>query len=147
MKIKGFTLIELLVVIAVIGILMGITITQIGGVRKRGYDAQIQAIVFDAMIAAEQYYIDNNSYPNQANLPGTYAIPACSTATGCSATSGTIVEGQTAIKPAVSRSSDGSRIAILLRLCGFSGCWCADSSGARRRVTGTVTTAGVCPSS
>ena len=147
MKIKGFTLIELLVVIAVIGILMGITITQIGGARARGYDAQIQAIVSDAMIAAETYYTDNGTYPNQANLPGSYSIPACSTATGCSATITGLVEGQTATKPAISRSTDGSKIAILLDLCGASGCWCADSSGARRRVTNNVTEAGMCPTS
>jgi type IV pilus assembly protein PilE len=147
MRIKGFTLIELLVVIAVIGILMGITVTQIGGARNRGYDAQIQTIVSDAMIAAEEYYMDHDSYPNQSNLPGTYKIPACSTATGCSATNGSIVEGQTTTKPAISRSSDGSKIAILLDLCGSDGCWCADSSGARRRVTTNVTEAGVCPSS
>ena len=140
---KGFTLIELLVVIAVIGILMGITVTQIGGARARGYDAQIQAIVSDAMIAAETYYADNGTYPSQADLP-TFNIPACSQSTGCSNDGGGSLEDQLTNKPAVSRSSDNQKIAIVLDLCGASGCWCADSSGNRKKIT-TPPTGGVCP--
>jgi len=146
MKIKGFTLIELLVVIAVIGILMGITITQIGGARARGYNAQIQAIVSDAMVAAESKYIDDGVYPGQGGLP-TFIIPPCSysTESGCHNDGPGPLEDQTTDKPAVSRSADNQKIAIALRLCGVGNvCWCADSRGIRKRIT-TAPSGGECP--
>ena len=62
----GFTLIELLVVIAIIGILAAVAIPQFGGYRRKGLDADAQANVRNMALAQEAYFLDNNTYADQA---------------------------------------------------------------------------------
>lgn len=57
---RGFTLIELLVVIAIIGILSGITIQQINGVREKARDAHRLTDMRTIEVALNAYIIDHN---------------------------------------------------------------------------------------
>jgi len=58
----GFTLIELLVVIAIIGILAAIALPQLGGFRRRGFDADVRSNVRNLMTAQEAYFVETDSY-------------------------------------------------------------------------------------
>jgi general secretion pathway protein G/type IV pilus assembly protein PilA len=61
-KKRGFTLIELLVVIAIIGLLAGIVLVSMGGVRSRGRDARRQADIRQVVTAQELVMADDESY-------------------------------------------------------------------------------------
>ncbi|HUW21038.1 MAG TPA: type II secretion system protein [Candidatus Bathyarchaeia archaeon] len=63
----GFTLIELLVVISIIGILMALALTGMGGARKNARDTQRKSDIGQYAAAIEGYAGDNSGrYPNQA---------------------------------------------------------------------------------
>jgi len=61
---KGFTLIELLVVIAVLGILAGIAIPRITGVRDEAEKGALKASASSFRNALEMYYALEGSYPD-----------------------------------------------------------------------------------
>lgn len=62
---KGFTLIELLIVIVIIGILAGIVIGLTGATaKKKANDAANKADVHEMQNALEQYFSDNDAYPD-----------------------------------------------------------------------------------
>lgn len=68
---KGFTLIELMIVIAIIGILAAIAIPQFSAYRTRSYNSAAQADVRNTATAQEAYYVDHQSYAdNASNLTG-----------------------------------------------------------------------------
>ena len=60
---KGFTLIELLVVVAIIGILAAIAIPQFAAYRNQSFCSRTESDTNNAMLAAEAYYTQNQSYP------------------------------------------------------------------------------------
>lgn len=62
-KYKGFTLIELLVVIAIIGILAGLVMVNMAGVRERARDTQRKSELNEVKKALRLYYNDNSRYP------------------------------------------------------------------------------------
>ena len=59
---RGFTLIELLVVVGIIGILAAIAMPQLGGYRRRGYDADVKSGIKNFTTAQEAYFVETNSY-------------------------------------------------------------------------------------
>lgn len=65
---SGFTLIELLIVILIISVLAGavISLTNSGGIRQKGKDAQRIGDLKKIQTALELYYSDNRQYPAQA---------------------------------------------------------------------------------
>ena len=67
---KSFTLIELLIVVGLIGILAGLTIAIINpdNIAKRGRDANRKKDLSLISTALEQYYADNNKYPDSATI-------------------------------------------------------------------------------
>ncbi len=66
----GFTLIELLVSIGIISILATIAISYYQSYRVRTYDTVARSDLKNAMIALENYYLDNAIYPsNYSDLP------------------------------------------------------------------------------
>ena len=54
-KKNGFTLIELLVVISIIGILMGLLISQLGGVLGSSENTKMQAVLRSWVIQCKEY--------------------------------------------------------------------------------------------
>ncbi len=66
----GFTLIELLVAIGILSILATIAISRYQSYRVRAYDTAAKSDLKNAMIALENYYLDNAIYPaNYSDLP------------------------------------------------------------------------------
>ena len=66
----GFTLIELLVSIGIISILAAIAISHYQSYRVRTYDTVARSDLKNAMIALEDYYLDNDIYPaSYSDLP------------------------------------------------------------------------------
>lgn len=59
----GFTLIELLVVISVIGMLSGMILVAMNGVRAKARDARRMHDIDQIRKALELYYLQNNQYP------------------------------------------------------------------------------------
>jgi len=60
---KGFTLIELLVVISIIGILMGLLISQLGGILGSSEKTKMQAIMRTWIIQKNEYKSHYGYYP------------------------------------------------------------------------------------
>jgi len=66
----GFTLLELLVSIAIISVLGAIAISHYQNYRVRAHDTAARSDLKNAMIALEDYYLDNAIYPaNYSDLP------------------------------------------------------------------------------
>lgn len=72
---QGFTLIELLIVIAVIGILSGLIITNVQGVRERARDARRKSDLNALQQSLRLYYHDANAFP----LSNNFSIEGCGT--------------------------------------------------------------------
>ena len=62
-KKDGFTLIELLVVISIIGILMGLLISQLGGVLGTSENTKMQAIMRSWIVQLKEYHAYYGYYP------------------------------------------------------------------------------------
>lgn len=64
---SAFTLIELIVVIAVIVILVGLVLSTVGYVQKKGARARAETEIAAISAACESYKADNGVYPNSAD--------------------------------------------------------------------------------
>lgn len=64
---KGFTLIELLVVIAIIGILSAVVLFSLNDARSSARDTRRIADLRQVQLALEQYYNENDQYPDDAS--------------------------------------------------------------------------------
>ena len=62
----GFTLIELLIVVAIIGILAAIAVPNFLNAQVRAKVAQAKSEIRSLAMANEQYFLDNNTYPNES---------------------------------------------------------------------------------
>lgn len=62
-KNKGFTLIELLVVISIIGILMGLLISQLGGILGSSENTKMQSVMRSWIIQLNEYKAHYGYYP------------------------------------------------------------------------------------
>lgn len=60
---QGFTLVELLVVIAIIGLLGGMVVISINGIKAKARDAQRVAQINGIVTALSMYHNDFNAYP------------------------------------------------------------------------------------
>ncbi len=59
----GFTLIELLVAIVILSILAAMAISQYSGYKIKAYDTSAKATLKNALTAAENYLVEQNTYP------------------------------------------------------------------------------------
>jgi len=59
----GFTLIELLVVVLILGILSAIVVVAVSNARANAVVSACKADVVQVAKAAQQYYVDNGSWP------------------------------------------------------------------------------------
>ena len=69
----GFTIIELLIVIAIIAILAGLVLNNFQGAQAKARDTQRVTDLNNVHTKLEEYYGDNNGYPNTftaATFPG-----------------------------------------------------------------------------
>jgi len=64
---KGFTLIELLVVISILGLLAGLILSNVSGIRERARDVARKSDLDQIKKALRIYYNDFNEYP--AGIP------------------------------------------------------------------------------
>lgn len=62
-SIFGFTLIELLVVISILGILAGLLVTNVAGIRERARDTQRKSDLYQIKQALKMYHNDFSDYP------------------------------------------------------------------------------------
>ena len=63
---RGFTLIEVMIVVAIIAILAAILIPNVVNARAQAQTSACESNLRAIATAAELYYADNNSYPQQA---------------------------------------------------------------------------------
>jgi len=61
---RGFTLIELMIVLAIMGILITIAQPNLSASLVRAREAVLREDLFQMREAIDQYYADNNKYPN-----------------------------------------------------------------------------------
>ena len=61
LRTRGFTLIELLVVIAIIGVLAGVVLVSLSGVRSQERNTERSTDVATILNAVYQYALDNNN--------------------------------------------------------------------------------------
>lgn len=66
---RGFTLIELLVTILILGVLMGIALTNFSTTVNKTADGAAISDLRNAMNAQESYFVDNEAYATPASLP------------------------------------------------------------------------------
>ncbi len=69
----GFTIIELLIVIAIIAILAGLVLNNFQGAQAKARDTQRVTDINNIHTKLEEYYNENNGYPNTftaATFPG-----------------------------------------------------------------------------
>jgi len=82
---EGFTLIELLVVVVIIGVLIAIAIPLYSNYKKGAQNASAESDVKNAIVAVQQYYTSNGTYPATAES-GTDGNNISLTATGSTGT-------------------------------------------------------------
>ncbi|MDZ7726271.1 MAG: prepilin-type N-terminal cleavage/methylation domain-containing protein [Candidatus Campbellbacteria bacterium] len=70
---RGFTLVELLGVIVIIGLLSGIILPQINGMREKGRDTERITDVKKMQTSLERYFDRNGEYPDVGSSK-TYAV-------------------------------------------------------------------------
>jgi type II secretion system protein G len=72
---EGFTLIELLIVMSIIGLLASLLVPNIAAAQNRAKEAAVKAIVHNIQAEVEGYQIDNNAYPEGADISLAELIP------------------------------------------------------------------------
>ena len=77
---EGFTLIELMIVIVILGMLAGIVIFAVGGIKTRVTSRRARATSRRSDVAVEAYLAKHGSYPSDLDptlTTGARPVPAC----------------------------------------------------------------------
>lgn len=80
---RGFTLIEIMIAVAIVGVIFGVIITSAASVRKNSRDAQRQADLFAIQSAMQNYYADQNYFPNSPPTSNNVASYPSGAITNC----------------------------------------------------------------
>jgi type II secretion system protein G len=72
---RAFTLIELLIVVGIIAILAAIAVPNFLEAQIRAKVSRARADMRSVAVGVEQYAVDNNRYPPNQNVSGTYVLP------------------------------------------------------------------------
>ncbi len=80
---RGFTLVELMISIAIVAVMFGVIINSVFGVRRNGRDAQRQADLRTIQSALQNFYTDQNYFPNNAGSTTSTDISTLSSITNC----------------------------------------------------------------
>lgn len=81
---KGFTLIELMVAVSIAAVTFGIIISSAVNARKSARDAQRQSDLRSLQAALQQFYADQNYFPDAMTLTSATTLNQCTTSyTGC----------------------------------------------------------------
>lgn len=84
---KAFSLIELMVVIGIVAIISAVSIGSLSVIQENSKDTQRQADLQVLKGALQQFYADQNFYPNSLILTGGATLDNCTgTTSGCSVT-------------------------------------------------------------
>lgn len=65
---QGFTLVEVLIAITIVSVIFGVIISSTLAVQKSGRDAQRQSDLRAIQSALQQFYADNNYYPDTHSI-------------------------------------------------------------------------------
>ncbi|MBI4059289.1 prepilin-type N-terminal cleavage/methylation domain-containing protein [Candidatus Microgenomates bacterium] len=82
----GFTLIELLVVLSIIGVIMGISLSALGGVRGQGRDTQRKGDLGKIASGLDLYRADCGDYPTSLSFGSTAQLKGDGTPASCATT-------------------------------------------------------------
>jgi type IV pilus assembly protein PilA len=80
---RGFTLIEIMIAIAIVSVTFGIIINSAASVRKTGRDGQRQADILSIKSALQNFYADQNYFPNNPGSGVTTDISSLNSLTNC----------------------------------------------------------------
>jgi prepilin-type N-terminal cleavage/methylation domain-containing protein len=80
---RGFTLIEIMITIVIISVTFGIIITSASSVRKSGRDGQRQSDILSLKAALQQFYADQNYFPNNTGSATSTNISSWTSLTNC----------------------------------------------------------------
>jgi len=120
----GFTIIELLIVIAIIAILAGLVLNNFQGAQAKARDTQRVTDVNNIHTKLEEYYGDNNGYPNTftaATFPGIDA-DSLKDPKGTTIVLNTVVADETAADAVAAPDGSGSTAQYKFVPFGSSGC-------------------------
>lgn len=120
----GFTIIELLIVIAIIAILAGLVLNNFQGAQAKARDTQRVTDVNNIHTKLEEYYNDNNGYPNTftvATFPGMDA-ESLKDPKGTSISINAVVADETAADAVTAPTGVGSTAQYLFVPFGAAGC-------------------------
>lgn len=120
----GFTIIELLIVIAIIAILAGLVLNNFQGAQAKARDTQRVTDVNNIHTKLEEYYGDNNGYPNTftaATFPGIDA-DSLKDPKGTSVDVNAVVADETAADAVAAPDGSGSTPQYLYVPFGAAGC-------------------------
>ena len=152
----GFTLLELLVVMAIIGILVLVSVSFIGGFKSKGGDAGVKQNLLNARSQISTYYLNSgNSYLNVcADTTVRRMVQSAARAADITPIAGGYANGDVGDWDSEACHATATAWAVWVPLknstsAANTSAWCIDSTNASRNVTGNGTTLGanatVCP--
>lgn len=121
---SGFTIIELLIVIAIIAILAGLVLNNFQGAQAKARDTQRVTDINNIHTKLEEYYNDNNGYPNTftaATFPGIDA-ESLDDPKGTAISVNAVVADETAADAVAAPTGSGSTPQYLYVPFGTAGC-------------------------